>query len=268
LIVILVKAFVDSRYYGLGFVEYLTGEDFRHFLFKEDFYLIMIYTFVMLLIIIFTLQISRKMGPRMLRYFVTGRYHNPVEEDRIFMYLDLKSSTTIAEKLGDIQFHNLLYQFFFDITKCILVTEGEIYRYIGDEVIVSWNQKVGLRNANCIRTYFYARDEIKNKREDYYLEFGIVPDFRAFFHSGKIVVGEIGEIKSQIVYHGTPMHELKQIEKKGTEWNEDLLLSGELLQQLSIPVIYTMKQAGEIARKSSQDTLDVYTLRERVLRSY
>ena len=102
----------------------------------------------------------------MLFNLFTGKYHKPREERRIFMCLDLKSSTSIAEKLGDIQYHCLLNQFFFDITKCILYTDGEIYRYVGDEVVVSWSMKSGLQNANCIRTYFYARNEINKLKEN------------------------------------------------------------------------------------------------------
>lgn len=267
LIVIMVKGFVDSRFYGVGYREYLTSSEFNHFLFKEDFYIIMTYTFVMLIIIIFSLQVSRKMGQGMLANFVTGRYHNPRHETRIFMFLDLKTSTTIAEKLGDIQYHRLLNQFYFDITKCILITEGEIYRYVGDEVVVSWNMKSGLRNANCIRTYFHAKNEMNRLKEMYFLNFKLVPDFRAFFHCGLIVKGEIGEFKSQIVYHGTPLYDLKAMEKKGTEWNIDLLISGELIQQLSIPIIYSLEKAGAITKKNNNQGLDLYTLKEKKLQS-
>ena len=174
----------------------------------------------------------------------------------------------MAEKLGDLQYHTLLNHFFFDITKCILITEGEIYRYVGDEVVVSWRMKRGLRNANCIRTYFHARNEIKRLKEKYYKSFNLIPDFRAFFHCGTIVIGEIGEIKSQIVYHGETLYDLQAIEKKGGEWDCDLLISSELLQQLPIPVIYNMSKVGEISKKMSGKKLDLYTLVEKQLESY
>jgi adenylate cyclase len=235
---------------------------------EEDFYIIMGFSLVGLILIIFALQLNRKMGQGVLLNFITGKYHNPREERRIFMFLDLKSSTTIAEKLGDLKYHTLLNNFYFDITKCILITEGEIYRYVGDEVVISWKIKSGLRNSNCLRTYFYARNEIKRLKESYYASFGLVPDFRAFLHMGTIVVGEIGEIKSQIVYHGETLYDLKAIEEKGSAWDCDLLISAELMQQLFIPVIYRMHKAGEIHKKLSGTTLDLYTLEEKQLEAY
>jgi adenylate cyclase len=268
ILVLVIKSLVDSLFLAYPFYEYLTGPELRQFIFEEDFYVILSYSLVLLSIIIFTLQVDRKMGQGILINFISGKYHNPKEEKRIFMFLDLKSSTTIAEKLGDLQYHTFLNSFFFDITKCIVAAEGEIYRYVGDEVVVSWKMKRGLRNANCIRTYFYAKNEIKKLREQYYKNFKLVPDFRAFFHYGTIVVGEIGEIKSQIVYHGETLYDLKVIEKKGSEWNHDLLISSELIQQLSIPVIYRMAKVGEITKKLSGNKLELYTLEEKQLQAY
>jgi len=49
----------------------------------------------------FMLQVSDKFGPGNLWRFIRGRYYQPRQEERIFMFLDLKSATTIAEKIGD-----------------------------------------------------------------------------------------------------------------------------------------------------------------------
>jgi len=54
------------------------------------------------------------------------------------MFVDLLSSTTIAEALGNEKYHNLLHDFYADITNPIIYNKGKIYQYVGDEVIVSW----------------------------------------------------------------------------------------------------------------------------------
>ncbi|WP_044220009.1 hypothetical protein [Chitinophaga pinensis] len=54
------------------------------------------------------------------------------------MFLDLNSSTTIAETLGDKRYHAFLKDIFTDITNPILDKKGEIYQYVSDEVIVAW----------------------------------------------------------------------------------------------------------------------------------
>ena len=67
------------------------------------------------------------------------------------MFLDLKGSTAIAEKIGNQQFFKLLSDFYSDITDMILQTKGEIYQYVGDEVIVSWTIPKGIEESNCPR---------------------------------------------------------------------------------------------------------------------
>jgi len=62
----------------------------------------LIYIFASALIISFIWQMAIKIGPNVLMNLLLGKYHNPSEEDRIFMFLDMKSSTTIAEKIGHI----------------------------------------------------------------------------------------------------------------------------------------------------------------------
>ena len=101
-------------------------------MFKGDFKIILVYSLILLSFINFTRQINRKIGYGVLLNFILGRYRKPREEERIFAFIDLKGSTEIAEKLGALQFHKLLYEFFHDISLSILVTKGEIYRYVGD----------------------------------------------------------------------------------------------------------------------------------------
>ena len=43
------------------------------------------------------LLVNDKYGPGVFRDFLLGRYFQPKREERIFMFLDIKSSTTIAE---------------------------------------------------------------------------------------------------------------------------------------------------------------------------
>ena len=73
---------------------------------------------------LFLLQVNDKFGPGILLKFLAGNYHQPKKEQRIFMFMDMRSSTSIAEKIGNEKYFNLLNDLFSDITDTILNNEG------------------------------------------------------------------------------------------------------------------------------------------------
>jgi adenylate cyclase len=107
--VILISRSLASRTNPL---EIISSDTFRHFLWKEDFHIMILYAFGMSCIIMFTKQMNRKLGQGILFNFISGKYARPFHEDRIFMFIDLDSSTTLAERLGDLQYHRFLNEFF------------------------------------------------------------------------------------------------------------------------------------------------------------
>ena len=70
------------------------------------------------------------------------------------MFLDMKSSTTIAESLGHVKYFEMLKEYYSDLSDPIIKYSGEIYQYVGDEIVVSWKLKNGLQNNNCIQCFF------------------------------------------------------------------------------------------------------------------
>lgn len=100
------------------------------------------------------LQVNDKYGPGVLLDLVFGNYHKPKSEERIFMFLDLRASTKTAEHMSEEAYFNYIRDFFMDTTDPILETKGEIYQYVGDEIVVSWKMKNGLEQANALRCFF------------------------------------------------------------------------------------------------------------------
>jgi len=100
------------------------------------------------------------LGPGTLANLLLGRYHRPVEEERIFMSLDLNDSTAIATALGPLRFNDFKNDFFHDIAEPILETRGRIYQYVGDEAVVTWTAERGLHQGNCLRCVFLVTERI------------------------------------------------------------------------------------------------------------
>ena len=112
-----------------------------------------IFWLVVVIITLIALLVNDKYGPGVFVDFLMGKYFHPRREERIFMFLDLRGSTGIAERLGEQQYFNFLKEVYKDITPAILNTQGEIYQYVGDEVVISWTDKTGMINNNAVHCF-------------------------------------------------------------------------------------------------------------------
>jgi len=208
----------------------------------------------------FMLQVSDKFGPGILWKFITGKYYHPRQEERIFMFLDLKSSTTIAEKMNSKKFFELIKEIFSDITEPILNSHGEIYQYVGDEVVVSWPSTKGLADNNCLLCFFRIQRALEERKEHYTGEYDLLPSFKAGLHIGEATVGEIGVVKKDIVYSGDVLNTTSRIEGQCNNYDVNILLSFELLERMQLNGEYQQIALGEISLKGKNEKVVLYTI--------
>ena len=158
----------------------------RAFFLSYAFLSVAIYIASIILVSQFYNEVSENMGHAVLTNFFTGRYHRPKEEERIFMFLDMTASTSIAEHLGHVRYFDLLHDYYEDLSDPVIRYLGEIYQYVGDEIVVSWTLERGTRDNNCIRCFFAMQAAIQKQRARYESRYGVVPGFRAGFHLGRV----------------------------------------------------------------------------------
>ena len=209
----------------------------------------------------FMLQVNDKFGPGILWKFITGKYHHPRQEERIFMFLDLRSSTTIAEKMNSKKFFELMKEIFNDITEPILNSQGEIYQYVGDEVVVTWPAEKGLAENNCFQCFFRVQQALEERKEHYRREYDLLPSFKAGLHIGEATVGEIGVVKKDIVYSGDVLNTTSRIQAECNNNNVNLLLSSDLVERIQLNDEYQQMALGEISLKGKKDKVLLYTIR-------
>ena len=209
----------------------------------------------------FMLQVNDKFGPGILWKFITGKYYHPRREERIFMFLDLKSSTTIAEQMNSEKFFGLLKEIFNDITEPILISQGEIYQYVGDEVVVTWPTDKGLAENNCIQCFFRVQQALEQRKEHYSREYDLLPEFKAGLHIGEATVGEIGVVKKDIVYSGDVLNTTSRIQAECNNNNVNLLLSSDLVERIQLNDEYERMALGEIPLKGKKDKVLLYAIK-------
>lgn len=162
--------------------------------------------------------------------FIIGKYHEPMEVKRIFCFIDLAGSTTIAENLGHYKFGLFLKDYYGDITPALRKTQAEIYQYVGDEIVLSWQYDKGTKNNNAIRCYFIMKDIMKSLEGKYIEKYGYYPKFRAGTHGGKVTVTWVGEIKKEILFIGDVLNTTSRIQEACKRLSKDFLISEQLLK--------------------------------------
>jgi adenylate cyclase len=184
------------------------------------------------LLYLFIKQMNRKFGSGVLLQYVSGKYFSPKEEERIFMFLDLKSSTTIAEKLSHVLYSKLLQDCFAELTFPVINSKARIYQYVGDEAVITWSKKDGFTNSNCIKMYFEFNRQLQKKKEYFISSYGVFPEFKAAMSYGLVTVAEVGVVKTEIAYHGDVLNTAARIQGYCSKLNQQLLVSEALAKAL------------------------------------
>jgi adenylate cyclase len=122
----------------------------------------------------------------------------------------------------------------------------------------------GMQNANCIRAFFDMQEAIKTNKEKYLKEYGFIPSIQAGLHAGSVVRAEIGEVKTQIVFHGDTMNTTARILGKCSELNIGLLASDQLIRMIGLPRIYLKRIVGEIELKGKREPLNLFEVLDNV----
>jgi adenylate cyclase len=234
-------------------------ESLNYFL-QPAFYLNFLNWMIVLVIVLIFLQVGDKFGEGAFMKFFLGKYHKPKEEMRVFMFLDIKNSTGIAEQLGHTNYFKLLKDFYSDVTYPILRSRGEIYQYVGDEITINWQLNTALENSNCIKCFFDIKELLENRKEYYLERYGVFPEFKAGIHFGLVTVGEIGIIKREIVYSGDLLNTTARIMEECRKQKKDFLISKDLSDSLEQNHNYNISHIGAIELRGKQQKIDLLSI--------
>ncbi|HEY3404372.1 MAG TPA: adenylate/guanylate cyclase domain-containing protein, partial [Ohtaekwangia sp.] len=180
----------------------------------------------------FILQINKKFGPGVLLRYAAGRYFSPQVEDRAFMFLDLKSSTQLAEKLEHVSYSRLVQDCYSELTIPLMRYNAEVYQYAGDEVVVTWRMNRSFSPSWCHEFAFAFQDRLEAKKDYFLMLYGVCPQFKAGVHCGRVTVAEVGEIKTEIAYHGDVLNTASRIQSLCNRFEKQLLLSESIVALL------------------------------------
>lgn len=218
-------------------------------------------TFSLLVSLIYA-AISENLGHSVLTNFFSGKYHTPKQEERIFLFLDMKDSTTIAESLGHLRYFDFLQRYYYDLANAIIQHEGEVYQYVGDEIVLTWPLDKGIEANKCIRCFFAMKQALLRKADRYNKMFGHIPKFKAGIHLDAVTTGEVGALKKEIVFTGDVLNTAARIQGLCREAKEELLISEEVRDALPEPSSYVFTELDRIYLRGKQFAVTIYGVKE------
>ena len=221
-----------------------------------------IFSFLAAFGFLFVLEISTIVGRRTLRNIVFGRYHRPRSEERFFLFVDIAGSTALAERIGPAAVHRFLNRVFRLASDPIDDYGGEIYQYVGDEMVVTWTAAGGRKDARPIACLFAIRAVLDEAAPKFEREFGIAPGIRAALHAGPVISGEIGGSKRDIVFHGDVMNTASRLEQATRDLDRRFLVSADALSRLAGTERYALEALGPQALRGRAAPVEVYACAE------
>ena len=205
-------------------------------------------------------EIAEHMGPQVLTNFLTGRYHTPREERRVFLFSDMKDSTAIAERLGHRRYFEFLDTYYRTLSDAIVDHGGGVYQYVGDEIVVSWPEATGIREAACLRCTAAMQDALASAAAGFRARFDVTPGFRAGLQTGPATTGELGALKKDIVFSGDVLNQTARIQALCKEHGADVLVGDELACLLEAPPPFRLRPLGRHRLRGKDEPVAVHAL--------
>jgi adenylate cyclase len=209
---------------------------------------------------ILVLHLARLIGDRTLRDIVFGRYHRPRAEERFFLFVDIAGSTPLAERIGPNAVHRFLGEVFRLASDPIDDHDGEVYQYVGDEIVITWTVTDGRAGARPVICFFAIERALAQSASSFEREFGAVPHLRAALHAGPVISGEVGGSRRAIVYHGDVMNTTSRIEQATRDLNRQFLISGDALERLENLERFTFEDLGLQQLRGRAAAMRVYAV--------
>ncbi|WP_170308312.1 adenylate/guanylate cyclase domain-containing protein [Parashewanella tropica] len=194
-------------------------------LYSDSFKLFLVYLIFVRISLAFVEQMGLLVGTRELLNIAIGKYHRPLYEQRLFMFLDMSNSTMIAEKLGDYRFSCLIQDCFKLLNEPVSNNGAEIYRYMGDGVFLHWQVERGIEEERCLHLYFEFNQILKWHSAHFKKKYGFVPEFKAAIHCGQVVTAVVGVQKREISFFSDVLNTLSRLQDQCSTLKQELIIS-------------------------------------------
>lgn len=198
-------------------------------------------------------------GPGVFMAIISGKYHRAYETSCAFVFIDLVSSTAMAERLGSERFFRMINDFHAIVEACCTYYDGVLYKYLGDGAILVWHTADCAKALACVAE---VRTEIQQQKGALRDRYGEDVSFTAGLHAGAVITGEIGDNRKEIGYWGDAVNTAARIQSACKELNRDVLCSEDFFSRLPVDAKSTLTSAGLVSLRGKERPLELFCARE------
>lgn len=219
----------------------------------------LLYSLIINSIIVIVLYLNKLFGKGNLFKLFTGKFYQPKEEFRTFMFLDLQDSTKIAENLGHINYSQFIQDCFHDLS-VFEHSKAEVYQYVGDEAVLTWKMNELKKLPHIINAFFLFKERLTSKQDYYKTKYGILPIFKAGMHIGLVTVVEVGSIKREIAYHGDTLNIASRIQGQCKVFEKDFLISSDIVKHIKNDEAFVFTKQQELVLRGKKEATLIYSV--------
>lgn len=257
---LIVISFLTIGFYSVVSMMENSWSNFYKYVFSSGSFVLNLYVLIANIFFAILIEIIRLIGKNNFIKLLTGKFFNPQEEYRIFMFIDLNSSTTIAEKLGHLAYSNFIQDCFSDLD-VVHAYNAEIYQYVGDEAVLTWELSKMKSIIHSIDAFWAFHTKLLNESKYYFKKYGIVPEFKAGMSIGMVTVVEIGQFKKEIAYHGNTLNTAARVVALCHIYEEKLLITKKLYDEYAkVKSKYIFKKVTETRLRGKQGITEIYSI--------
>lgn len=116
------------------------------------------------------------------------------EKDITIQFSDVRSFTSLSEKLTPTQVTNLLHDYLTPMTRIITEHHGTLDKFIGDAVMAFWNAPLDIENhqEQSLKAALVQQEKLDELNEEFMKKYGFTIAVGIGVHSGPVRVGNMG----------------------------------------------------------------------------
>lgn len=194
-----------------SFFTALQSQESRDYIFRGNFQYALMFTILAAVLTNFARLVSFKIGRGILTDFFLGQYHQPKQRERVFVFIQVTNAEVVLRNSKIEAYHQFINKLFREISIIAMRHNGYVYEYVDDQVILYWRCNRNDWPDAVINFYHEVLQSLKAQEVYFTRIYNLVPSLQWGAHGGKVIQAEIGEIKTEIVFHGDVLNTAARI---------------------------------------------------------